>query len=171
MSEAVWIALIVAGTSLFTQLMISWVQPSIKARFERKKHRRDEICKCFSELFGLLGAPPAAKNVSAITQKDRDEYDRTATDKWFFKFNAILWELNMHLGEESPILYNKLQELSNCLADIYELQSSYLLFDYAEKDNDSKRIEISDSILQKQDAYQKLSEEFTTLSTEYARKL
>jgi len=172
MSEAVWIAIIVAGASLITQLIISWVQPFIKARVGRKENRRVEICKCFSELFGLLAVQPAAHNVSAITQKDRSEYDKSATDKWFFRFNSLLWEIKMHIANEDHELYKNLQRLSENIADIYELKSRRALFAHINVEWNSEKIEeLSNELSLKEDEYEKIIRLFTSLSTDYARKL
>ena len=92
MSEAVFIAIIVAGAALITQLIVSWVQPFAKSSIEQREKRRAGICECFSEMFGLLGCPPTASDVNALAQKDRSDYDKTSTGRWFFRFNSLLWE-------------------------------------------------------------------------------
>jgi len=170
MSEAIWIAIIVAGASLITQLIISWVQPFIKSRIERKEHRRVEICKCFSNLFGLLAVQPAAHSISALTQKDRSEYDKSSTDKWFFRFNSLLWEMKTYIENEDPELYNALQRLSDIIADIYELKSRAILLTYAEWDTEKVKA-ITTELLLKEDEYSKIVKKFTLLSVDYTRKL
>jgi len=70
MTEAVQIAICVAGASLVTQLFISWVQPYFKEKTERKAKDRLEIRQCFGKFFGLLGAVPSGPAVHQDIQQD-----------------------------------------------------------------------------------------------------
>jgi len=68
-------------------------------------------------------------------------------------------------------LHNKLQELSEGIADIYELKSRYSLLAQLGARGEDEIDSIADELYLKECEYQRTLEEFTILSIEYARNL
>ena len=138
MNEAICIALIVAGTSIITQLIIAWLQPKSKAKIERKENRRKEIYKCFSEFWGLLGASPAYKCINALTQEELSNRDKNSTDRWFCKFNKLLWKTKMHIGKDNPKLLVTLCRIEDITIESYAIHGKISILSMAKNINNEK---------------------------------
>ena len=171
MSESVWIAIIVAAASLITQLIISWVQPCVRRYFDRKENRRVEICKCFSELFGLLAVQPPASAISPLPQKENQSMEKSEVDKWFSRYSAVYWELRVYISKENQDLDLSLQKLSNIIADLYALRGKYILLSSLSYPPEDDLSEIVENITQKLSEQDIILEEFAILSTKYAQNL
>ena len=167
MSETVVVAIIVAVTSLIA----SYIPLRVKRKYDREENRRIEICKCFSEFFGLIGVQPSAKSIFQFSHDENAKTEKSDTDKWFYRFNALFWEMRMYTSKEHPALNLVLQRLADNIADIYELRGQYIFLSSPKFQREDDLAEISDEIIEKLAEQEKILDEFMKLSSEYAHGL
>jgi len=168
MSEAVQIALCVAGTAILTQIIVSWLQPHIKSRIKHKNEKRIKVQNCFSEFFGLLGATPSWGSINNHPKQDIDYKIKKEANEWFFKFNKLLWEIKTYISKDKELIIS-LDKLTNNIADIYDLQTKLFTLNITSDNNDIDII--IKNINEKEKKQEILSETFSLLAIKYLNKL
>ena len=118
-----------------------------------------------------MGVKPSANSIYRFSHDENASIEKSDTDKWFYRFNALIWEMKMYTGKEHPALSLVLQKLTDNIADIYELQGRYILLSLPSGLKEDELAEVADKISDKLAEQDKFIEEFTKLSAEYAHEL
>jgi hypothetical protein len=174
MTEAVQVAICVSVLALFTQLLVSWVQPRFNEKIERKAKYRLELRQCFSDFFGLLGAMPsgfaAHPGLRSLCENEDDSnsIDQQATSEWFIKYNALSWKIKSYLPNNQKNLLKAFCELEDNTADIYEMYGRNIICGKVEGAEQDKRTE---EYIDKHGKREKLFKTLSDLATEYMNKL